>query len=312
MEKSLEEATAVKQLSSHIYSSHFPDDWAIGKVPHGGYVTSVFLKVAAFHFESTLNVQNQPHTIALHLDFLRRTEVGEALFTVRDVKLGRQTSVIHVTLSQGQLLDREEVVAYITNSNMTLESGVSFSTNYQLNPPPLPVDLDRLKQDNDEQWARQGDMPFAEFRKASTKVQFHFPRKGQAMKSVADEWIRLKSGERWKTEMIGYLCDMWPMPVEAFIHEENPYAFHTQKGQPKPAEFWYPTVLLNLDFKKTLPEEGVEWLFVRVAVKQIRNGRMDLDILIQDEGGEIVALSHHVALVVSSKRNTGGRKSLKI
>lgn len=52
------------------------------------------------------------------------------------------------------------------------------------------------------------------------------------------------------------------------------------------------TVLLNLDIKKSLPSEGVEWLFVRVSTKQIKNGRMDLDIIILDDGGEIVALRY--------------------
>jgi len=86
------------------------------QVPHGGVVTSTFLRVAESHFNGTLSSQNQPHTLALHLDFLRRTQIGEALFTVRDTKLGRQTSVIHVVLTQGASSDsREEVVGYITN-----------------------------------------------------------------------------------------------------------------------------------------------------------------------------------------------------
>jgi len=68
-------------------------------------------------------------------------------------------------------------------------------------------------------------------------------------------------------------------------------------------------VLLNIDFKKELPEEGVEWLFVRVQAKQIKNGRMDLEIVILDEEGDIVALSHHVALVLNAERNIAARKS---
>jgi hypothetical protein len=68
-------------------------------------------------------------------------------------------------------------------------------------------------------------------------------------------------------------------------------------------------VLLNLDVKKSLPEGGVEWLFVRVATKQIKNGRMDLEITILDEAGEIVALSHHVALAVPAERNIAKRKT---
>ena len=68
-------------------------------------------------------------------------------------------------------------------------------------------------------------------------------------------------------------------------------------------------MLLNIDFKKELPEEGVEWLFVRVQAKQIKNGRMDLEIVILDEEGDIVALSHHVALVLNAERNIAARKS---
>jgi hypothetical protein len=65
-----------------------------------------------------------------------------------------------------------------------------------------------LKDDNDENWARQGDMPFSSFRKASTRTQFHFPRNGQRSKSIADEWIRLANGEKWTDTSLGYVCDM--------------------------------------------------------------------------------------------------------
>lgn len=69
------------------------------------------------------------------------------------------------------------------------------------------------------------------------------------------------------------------------------------------ASFWYPTVTLNLDIKKSLPPEGVEWLFSRVRAKRIQNGRMDIEVTIMDDGGDIVALSNHVALIVGAERN---------
>jgi acyl-CoA thioesterase FadM len=99
------------------------------------------------------------------------------------------------------------------------------------------------------------------------------------------------------------------MPVEAYIHDSNPYDVKSKDGSMKPARFWYPTVLLNIDFKKPLPEEGVEWLFVRVDTKQIKNGWMDLEVVILDEGGDIVALSQHVGLAVDSSRNVAERKT---
>ena len=175
-------------------------------MPHGGFVTSVFLRVASTHFATTLSSQNQPHTITLHLDFLRRTQAGPALFTVRDTKLGRQASVLHVTLSQG---GREEVVGYLTNSNLLTENGVSFPTTWKLHPQALPVDLSKLAIDQDVNWRRQPELPFAEFRKATKKTEFYFPRNGQRSKSSADEWVRMSNGGRWTNATIGYLSDMW-------------------------------------------------------------------------------------------------------
>lgn len=55
------------------------------------------------------------------------------------------------------------------------------------------------------------------------------------------------------------------MPVEALVGRENPYDVKTtDKKKNTSAKFWYPTLLLNIDVKKSLPEEGCEWLFVRV------------------------------------------------
>lgn len=60
----------------------------------------MILEVVRVHFATSLVKQNQPHTIALHAEFLRRTSVGPAIFKVEDVKLGRQTSIVHVTMEQ--------------------------------------------------------------------------------------------------------------------------------------------------------------------------------------------------------------------
>jgi len=290
---------------SHTYQGHFANDWCIGKVPHGGVVSANFLAVARLHFETTLAAQKQPHTIAFHVDFLRRTQEGPCLFKVTDTKLGRQTSIIHISMSQG----REEVVGYITRSNFAAEEGLSLDTDFELHPTPPAVDLAKLKEDKDENWARQPEMPFASFRKATTKVDFHFPRQGQLHKSIGDEWIRLTTGEKFTDETLGFIADMFPMPVEQFRDRENPYDIKAGAGaKQKLARYWYPTVLLNIDFKKPLPEGGVEWLFSRCKTKQVKNGRMDLEIVIMDAEGDIVALSHHICLVLPASRNTASRR----
>ena len=154
----------------------------------------------------------------------------------------------------------------------------------------------------------QKDLPYASFRKASLNVHFYLPRKGQSEKSFADEWLRFPNGERFTMESLGYVADTWPQIVEAYRGGDGYFP-----GMEKPAGnrlpiFWYPTLLLNLEIKKVLPPEGVEWLFVRVSAKQIKNGRLDLEVVILDEGGDIVALSQHVTLVVGNERNRAERR----
>jgi hypothetical protein len=190
---------------------------------------------------------------------------------------------------------RDEVIAYVTNSNVDTEEGASFDTGYTLSPAPPPVDLAKLEEDKDENWKLQEMMPHSEFRKASVRVKWHFPRKGHVLTSVADEWLCFSDGSNFTNTSIGFVADMFPQIIEAY----------RDKSQ---GPFWYPTLLLNLDIKKDLPPEGVKWLAVRVQMKKIKNGRMDLDVHVLDAEGDIVALSHHVGFVVDASRNLAGRK----
>lgn len=52
--------------------------------------------------------------------------------------------------------------------------------------------------------------------------------------------VRLANGENWTNASLGYVADMWPMPVEAFVNEENPYKIQPREGASPPARFWYP------------------------------------------------------------------------
>ncbi|KAL7628308.1 hypothetical protein AAE478_002508 [Parahypoxylon ruwenzoriense] len=298
----LAEATAVKAIDTHTYAAEFHTQWCVGSVPHGGVVTSVLLRAATTHFRTTLAAQNQPHTISLHVEFMRRTQEGPATLKIRDVKLGRQTSTIHIALSQD---GREEVVGYVTHSNMDTESGLSLKTGWSLHPPPPPQPTDFAAlgaAGEDANWVEQTDKPFPNFRKVSNRMRMFLPRGGQVLPGLVDEWLRLTSGENFTNESLGLVSDMFPSLIDGLWASE----LNGRHGSP-PA-FWYPTVLLNLDIKKTLPPEGVEWLFVRVRAKSIRNGRMDLEIVILDDGGEVVALSHHVALVLGAERNMAARR----
>ena len=104
-----------------------------------------------------------------------------------------------------------------------------------------------------------------------------------------------------------------PIAEQATLNETSPEKLReiVKNKEPK-VRYWYPTMTLNLDVKKQLPEEGVEWLFTRTRAKRIRNGRFDLDIEVWDAEGDLVALSTHSSLVVDSSRNVtrNGKKEM--
>lgn len=72
--------------------------------------------------------------------------------------------------------------------------------------------------------------------------------------------------------------------------------------------YWYPTVTMSIDVKKKLPAAGEEWLRMRAATKAINNGRLDMEIILFDASGDLVALSNHVCLALDFSRNIKERK----
>ncbi|KAJ6036198.1 thioesterase-like superfamily-domain-containing protein [Penicillium herquei] len=60
------------------------------------------------------------------------------------------------------------------------------------------------------------------------------------------------------------------------------------------------TLSMSTEIKKNLPVSGVRWLYLRTEVKRIVDGRMDMEILLCDEGLELIAISQHVAQIIPS------------
>ncbi|KAJ9216500.1 hypothetical protein DTO166G4_1716 [Paecilomyces variotii] len=338
-----EDAITITPVSSHVYSAYLRDEWCIGAVPHGGYTTSVLAKLAKTHFAHTHpNLSTSPATpISIQLSFLRRTDVGPALLTVEDMKIGARTSTIHVLLKQrskSKSKKEEEgdeevkVAGYITLSPAAAETGITAQTSWALYPPPPgPVNLRALASTGrDGAWVRI-PAPFVQFRRAAANVEFYGPDPASSLEAEAgvgrraimvDQWARFRplgpDGKplegRWTDDTIGFLVDMFPMMLDGFdvisSAAQDPNA--AQKGNSPRGTFWYPTVTLNVDYKKRLPVEGVEWLYSRVQTKAVKDGRTDIDVTVLDESGDIVALSTQVGLVVSASRNLAGRDLKKV
>lgn len=313
----LVQAIEATPLDSHTYAVNLEKCFCIGTVPNGGYVASTLLRAAHNH----LAPRRQPDTVTVHFEFLNRTEAGPAIIVVEDVKLGRTLSVLHLTLYQRGLLShapwvtpgtsRKELVAYVTNGDIASERGVSLSTPFlPLSPPLPPVDLPSLSRGEDRLWHRMAlpDGPFGRIRSLQN-MEYYVPRAGQQQGNRIDLWMRLAAragpgrGGGFTNASLAYVVDAWPYVVEQ--HRPAPGA-GTEPFRHDQA-FWYPTVALNLEVKKALPAEGVEWLFMRETTKSVKNGRFDLEVVVLDAAGELVAVATHVNLIVDASRNTAER-----
>ena len=142
-------------------------------------------------------------------------------------------------------------------------------------------------------------------------LEYYCRRSGHALPTTHDFWVRLADGERFTQSSLGFLVDAGPPLIVESFRPSGP-------GQPIPEGgfafnkgFWYPTLTMTLDARKKLPEQGVEWLRMRVTSKEVRNGRYDAEVLMFDESGGLVALSNHVAMALDIERNYGGKDKMK-
>lgn len=316
----LAEATKITRLDSNVYGANLVSAWCVGSVPNGGYVASVILRAVSLH----LAERGQPDTISAHFEYVRRTEIGPAVLVIEEVKLGQTMSTVHVILHQHDVQlaaapwftarSRRNVLAYVTNTRLSLEKGLTLATGWSATPPPAPVsDFGLLARDRDPHWVRRRaplGARFTSFVRTHNNLEHYVPREGTGTPrcGVVDLWLRLKgTGQRFTTHDLGYVADAYPMVVEGW----RPHCDEEQTPFRSDETFWYPTLSLNLDVKRVLPEEGAEWLFVRSSAKVIQNGRLDLEVIILDQHQNVVALSNHVNIIVSAERSLKERSHTK-
>ncbi|KAI3394418.1 hypothetical protein diail_2830 [Diaporthe ilicicola] len=233
-------------------------------------------------------------------------------------------ATVHVTLHQHDVQpaapwvttrSRKNVLAYVTNTRLSLEKGLTLATGWSMTPPPKPVDLGLLALGRDPHWVRRDwdslGARFASFVRAHNNLEHYVPREGSSnprRRGVADLWLRLKAGQRFTNHSLGYVADAYPMVVEGWRprRDEEQTPFRSDEM------LWYPTLSMSLDVKRALPEEGAEWLFVRSSPKVIRNGRLDLEVIILDQHQNVLALSNHVNIILSAERSLKERSHAKV
>lgn len=206
----------------------------------------------------------------------------------------------------------------LSNTNMHDHRGVSYETYYQLLPAATPANVALLATDSDSRWVKWA-FPWHEesLLKPYTHINFYLPIDGPPHPGLTDVWISPQPADDvFTTESLGFLSDIWPRMVENFClasewstlslvrralqtNEVSNVVSELETGRHQLAH-WYPTLSATLEIKKLLPTEGTKWLFIRARTKQVKNGRMDIEVSIFDQQSELVALGHHICLVIDN------------
>ncbi|KUL81666.1 hypothetical protein ZTR_11150 [Talaromyces verruculosus] len=162
---------------------------------------------------------------------------------------------------------------------------------------------------------------YASLMPSLTNWRFFIIRKGPLSPSVLDMWILLTSGKPITQSTLAYVVDSFPHNMHTFLaapalrellsalpeRSNDSEVKDIRQRDEQRSEMWFPTVVINIEAKMALLDEGAEWLALRVSSKQIKNGKFDLEVLVRDADGEVVALTHHVAMILNIVRNTGKR-----
>lgn len=262
-----------------------------------------------------------------HFEFPSSTAIGPAIVVIEDVKLSQQLSRLHLTLWQGGLLSqapwltpsvsRRNVFAYTIHTNLRALKGITMPTGYEVASAaalPSPPNFEKLIANHvDDGWEKSKMPSFASRWRSLHNWAFYMPRGEPITPGVLDMWIRLESGERITQGALAYVVDSFPYNLHTFlVAPELPKLTKVSRDTPREDQrtnLIFPTLVMDLEVKTALPEVGVEWLAVRVMSKQIKNGAFDLDVLVRDVDGGIVALSHQVALIFPLGKNAGKSKA---
>jgi hypothetical protein len=265
---------------------------------------------------------------------------GPAIITAEDIKLGAQLSTIHLTLWQGGLLSeapwitpgvsRRTVLGYTTLTNLRAMSGITLETGWEVSPAaalpsPMP-DFTALNkpEGSDGFWEEQITPPGKIFRSLHN-WRFFLPRSGTIEPGVVDMWVCRSNKEPVTQAGLAYLVDSFPYNIHMYLMSPEMRALlqtpregsgdasveNAHKRNEQRAELWFPTVVMNLEVKTAMPEEGLDWFAVRVQSKLIKDGKFDTDVMVRDKTGDVIALSQTVSMIVSMERNTARKGSTK-
>ncbi|KAF7189005.1 hypothetical protein HII31_09669 [Pseudocercospora fuligena] len=326
-----DEATPIERINSHEYQTKVDVEYNYGSSAHGGFLVALVWKTIKMHYQTTLKDRHQPDTTSFHLEFLRPTTTGPVSIHIKDVRLGKATSVVHATMIQG---GTEKCVAYATNSGPKASQGTISNAmgGPKMWPPAHPISFSKVLSGTDPNWIRY-DVPRLPDNPdhALSNIVYALQRPGSvdysdpAWLNTVTLWISPRiPEEKWHTEQLGIVFDSSVPPLENwygtqegaqnYITMPSAVARNEKEGKssydhpPWDTRRFYPTVSMTIEVKRQLPAEGEKWLCLRQNTKECVEGRFDMDATVWDVEGKLIAVSQSFWYVVEPPRE-GKQKS---
>lgn len=295
----------------------------------GGVITAAIHHAAETHLttDPTLAKLNQPDLLTMHIDFLYPCKPVDSIVTITVLKTGKMACNLRLDVTQD---DKLKVTATAVSTNFDVSVGPSHPTSWTLLPTaPAKPDLDLIAAGKPEpNWV--SFCIEAEILPIVTRFVSVVPRTGYRVDGICDYWLGYVDGKVHTTD-IALFTDIIPSMTDTLLRNNGPYDAHRNNRDAMAFEKRNPgkmavlpnkleeamksttisnTLTLDFEFKKRLPKEGERMICMRSMTRVLKKGRLDLEVTMQDEGGELVCMARQIiyALPASSKFGKGKGK----
>ncbi|KAH8901252.1 hypothetical protein GQ53DRAFT_835127 [Thozetella sp. PMI_491] len=318
------------------YVVGFPPSAGFGVVTVGGLVVAYAHKAVSDFVART--PETSAHLQVLHyaIQFFRPTLPlpQKAEFHIRVANTSRALTTVHVEASQR---GKPTFVGYFTMTNFSVPGALSAKTGWQLSPRPVPpTSMQALEDDVDPEWIGYLT-PYSPtiFRRGHSYIKF-FVQRTISDRHFLDQWVTpawqepsSPNGAVWNKDTLHLAIDNTLPILHNFVDPvERPSWFEViaqaglaqrkARAEGKSDSFLgkgfgdhdtninyiVSTMTISTEVKRLLPEEGTKWLFLRITVRSLLENRMDYDIVVLNQEGQLVATSQHamMAVPVNDKR----------
>ncbi|KAI1880300.1 hypothetical protein JX265_001921 [Neoarthrinium moseri] len=228
------------------------------------------------------------------------------------LKIGARTSTLQLQLSQDKQV---KVIAIVTATNFDAPLGPTVPTAWSLLPAPKPVpDFSRIvNRQSDPYW-----LPThlsGEILDVTKRLLFLHPRGSHRVDGICDAWSGCIGcpDEHMDATYLALMTDIIPSMSDTLLRNGGLYDAHRLFAEMKKWAEGHPGVpspMTNSDieFKRRVPNEGLEWVFTRTATKMLHEGGMDLDITICNAEMELVCTAHQIVMVLEAQRKFRRKK----